>query len=75
MFKYFRYSNFKISFDLNPFVWSVMFHHSKPTEHDPKLHIFYLRILPLSFALIIDDGTTVFDELENDDVIGDDDVV
>lgn len=56
MFKYIRFSNLKFSVDLNPFVWSFKFHHQGPTLTDPCLNIFYLRILPLSIALIIDNG-------------------
>ena len=55
--KYLRYSNLKISFDLNPFVWSLKFYHQRPTKSDPYLRIFYIRILPFSIALVLDNGT------------------
>ncbi len=71
--KYLRYSNFKVSFDLNPFVWSFVWHHAEPTRSDPKLHIFYLRILPLSFMLVIDDGTVVYPD-PAEEVIGDEEL-
>jgi len=57
--KYLRYSNLKISFDVNPFVWSLKFFHQRPTGSDPYLRIFYFRILPLSISLILDNGTFV----------------
>jgi hypothetical protein len=57
IFRYIRYSNFKFSFDFNPFVWSFRWHYQPPVKSDPTLRILYLRILPLSLLVVIDDGT------------------
>jgi hypothetical protein len=65
-FRYFRYSNFKISFDFNPFVWSFKYLQQRPTTTDPTLRQFYLRILGLSLLLVIDDGTVVHLEYANE---------
>lgn len=62
LFHYLRYSNLKVSVDLNPLVWSFRFQRQAPTRSDPRLHIFYWRILPLSVILVVDDGTVTRDD-------------
>lgn len=56
---YLKFSNLKLSLDLSPFTWGVQFLHQAPTAFDPKLHIYYIRLLPLSLIIVIDDGTWV----------------
>lgn len=56
MLKYLRFSNIKVSFDLNPCVWSFRWFYQGPTQLDPFLHIHYVRVLFLSVAVIIDNG-------------------
>ena len=56
MFKLLKWSNFKISFDLNPFTWSFKYiGFNREAPFDP-VRLYYLRILMLSFLLVIDDG-------------------
>lgn len=57
MFKYLKYSNIKLSVDLNPFVWNIIYKYEGPTRRDPHLRMMYLRIFMLSFVVVIDDGT------------------
>jgi hypothetical protein len=59
LLNYLKNSNVKLSFDLNPWCWSCIAMHQTPTKIDPKLHIWYLRLLPLSIHIVIDDGTWV----------------
>jgi hypothetical protein len=56
MFKFFKYSNFKVSIDLNPFVWGFRWLYQGPTASDPHLRIQYCRILFLSLMVVIDNG-------------------
>lgn len=56
MFKYFQYSNIKLSIDLNPFVWNFKWLYEGPTKQDPHLRIQYCRILFLSLMVVIDNG-------------------
>jgi hypothetical protein len=56
MWKYIKFSNIKLSIDLNPFCWGFMWHFQGPTQTDPHLRIQYVRILGLSLAVIIDNG-------------------
>jgi hypothetical protein len=58
MLKYLKWSNFKISFDLNPFTWSFKYIGQPQGIPCP---FYYLRVLMFSFLLVIDDGT-----IEND---------
>jgi len=63
--KYLRFSNIKLSIDLNPCVWSFRWHYQEPTQLDPYLHIQYIRILFLSIAVIIDNGVYRVWEMED----------
>lgn len=65
MLKYLRFSNIKLSIDLNPFVWGFRWHYQEPTQLDPNLHIQYVRILFLSVAVIIDNGVYRIWEMED----------
>jgi hypothetical protein len=51
IWRYIRWSNFKISIDLNPFCWSFKYF----ADHDDPTFI-YIRLLAFSFLLVIDDG-------------------
>lgn len=53
-FNYLKYSNVKLSIDLNPFVWGFIWHYEGPNKEEPKFHAFYWRILPFSLRIIID---------------------
>jgi hypothetical protein len=53
MLKYLRWSNFKISFDLNPFVWR--FKYIGQPDGNPCA-FYYLRLLMFSFLIVLDDG-------------------
>lgn len=55
MFKYLRWSNLKISFDLSPFVWTIKW----ISDYDKVVDIWfwYFRLGPLSFLLVLDDGS------------------
>lgn len=59
LLRYLKYSNFKVSFDLNPFVWSFKGAYQRPTRTDPHLRIWYLRVLPVSITVVIDDGVAL----------------
>ena|ERR1700761_2299555 len=59
MWRYLKFSNLKVSLDFNPFCWSFIYHYSGPTKLDPNLSMRYLRILPLSIVLVIDNGVFV----------------
>jgi len=68
--KYINHSNIKLAIDLNPFVWSFRYMHQGPTESDPTLNIWYIRFLPLSIILTIDDGTVILiDDAENYELV------
>jgi hypothetical protein len=69
MFKYLRFSNFKISIDFNPYTWSWKKEYFPQTKEDPNLRIWYLRILPLSFLLVIDNGEFVRHDYEVENVV------
>ena len=56
MWKYLKFSNIKISVDLNPFCWGFRWLYEGPTKMDPYLRIQYVRILFLSLAVVIDNG-------------------
>ena len=63
---YINFSNLKLAIDCNPLVWSFRYMHMGPTEHDPYLHIWYFRILPLSVIFSLDNGEyIVYDKLDN----------
>lgn len=51
-----KWSNFKISFDLNPFTWSFKYIGIKRELPFDPIRLFYLRILMFSFLVVIDDG-------------------
>lgn len=54
---YLNFSNFKISLDLNPFVWSFKFLYEGPSESNPALRVLYVRLIMLSVIVVIDDGS------------------
>lgn len=56
MWSYIKFSNIKLSVDLNPFVWSFKWMFQGPTQTDPHLRIQYVRILFLSLTVVIDNG-------------------
>ncbi len=56
MLNWIRFSNIKISFDLNPFVWSFKWMFQGPTQSDPHLRMQYIRILGVSFLFVFDNG-------------------
>lgn len=72
LLSYLRYSNFKISFDLNPFVWSFRYWYQGPAYIDPHLHMWYIRVLFISCTLIVDDGSY---RLPEPDIIGDEEEI
>ena len=62
LFKYFRWSNIKISLDLSPFTWSFKWIYDR--ENPDIKAMIYCRLLPLSILLILDDGVISDDALE-----------
>lgn len=62
--KYIRNSQFRFAFDLNPFFWGFYFFKEPPTKHCPKNWAFGLKILFISFFLMIDDGTFIVEKHE-----------
>ena len=54
--KLLRYSNFKISFDINPFTWSFKWITDKRLYPEDPIWMIYCRVFPLSFVVVIDDG-------------------
>lgn len=56
MWKYLKFSNVKLSVDLNPFCWGFKWFFQGPTMSDPNLRIQYVRFLFLSLAVVIDNG-------------------
>lgn len=63
---YLRFSNIKLSIDLNPFAcWfnpPFLFIRQRPTNIDPKLNLWHLRILFFTTHLVLDDGSYVLEE-------------
>lgn len=53
-FNYLKYSNVKLSIDLNPFVWGFIWHYEGPNKEEPNFRAFYCRFLALSLRIIID---------------------
>jgi hypothetical protein len=68
MIKYIRNSNVKISIDLNPFYWRFHYASHGPTDHDPKLRIWWFQFLFINFWIMVDDGTFILDPLEQIEV-------
>ena len=62
-FKYLRWSNFKISIDFNPFTWNFRY----ISEYDKigEFWFAYLRVLPLSFLLVLDEGIYPDEKVDN----------
>jgi hypothetical protein len=56
MLKILKWSNIKISFDLNPFTWSFKYLEVKRETPVDPIRLYYLRTLMFSFLLVIDDG-------------------
>lgn len=56
MWNYIKFSNIKLSVDLNPFCWGFKWLYQEPTASDPHLRIQYCRILFLSILFVIDNG-------------------
>jgi hypothetical protein len=56
MWNYLKFSNIKLSVDINPFVWGFKWMFQPPTQSDPNLRIQYVRFLFLSLVVVIDNG-------------------
>ena len=68
LINYLRYSNVKISLDLNPCYWKFRYDHYGPGDHDPKLRVWWLQLLFINFWIMVDDGTFILDPLEQIEV-------
>lgn len=56
MWNYIKFSNVKLSVDMNPFVWGFKWLFQGPTQSDPHLRIQYVRFLFLSLVVVVDNG-------------------
>lgn len=68
LINYLRYSNVKISIDLNPFYWKFRYDTIRPTEHDPCMRVWWFQILFLNLWVMVDNGTFILDPLEQIEV-------
>lgn len=62
MWSYIKFSNVKLSIDLNPFCWGFKWVYEGPTDLDPYLRMQYIRFLGISLLVVIDNGEYVISE-------------
>ena len=54
---YIKWSNVILSVSLNPITWRISTAYYRPTDWDPKMHLFIVKLIFIKLVLKIDDGS------------------
>jgi len=54
---YIRWSNVILSVSLNPVTWRIFASYRGPTDMDPKMHLFIVKLIFVKLVIKIDDGS------------------
>jgi len=54
---YIKYSGIWVNFAINPFHWRLVFEFMHPDELNPNMRGIYISLLPISFRVVVDDGS------------------
>jgi hypothetical protein len=57
IFNYLRWSNIILSLSLNPATWRVRAVYHGPSDMDPKMHLFVVKLIFVKLVIKIDDGS------------------